>query len=243
MSPTTTAAVYGALSGAVVTGIINILLIFINRQLRRRGGIEFTPSNWRFAYLAYPLFERSHVDPQGEGEIAQRAYYRLSEPSASNRLDPKEENYAVYAFTADILNKMDLAETLRGVSIAFMKDEAKVFEHRPFDEENTTDRTPVVFELPETKINYLPAEYYPPGHGVESIGTISIPAHDSKRIKLKGYISGAGVHYLHGGCEEVRLQATRENGKLFDEHIAKINTNPQARPAESGGESVGMLGS
>ncbi len=236
MSVQTTAALYGAISGAVITGLFNVGILVGRYFLRRRGGIEFTPSNWRFAYLAYPLYER-HQNPDETGRM--EPYYSLWE--VHQNFDSSEVNHAVYGFTADLLNKMDVADTLRDVSVAFMKSGAIVFTHRPFDEDNTTDRTPLVFELPSNRSRYeLPKEgFHPPGHGIEPIGAISLSGHESRRIRLKGYVSGSDVHHLLGGCDEVRLRVTRENGKLFDEHVSSKDTKHQPRP--SGGVSVGMI--
>ena len=45
------AAIYGAIAGAVVSGLFGIVTLVLVRKMRRWEGIEFTPSNWRFTYL------------------------------------------------------------------------------------------------------------------------------------------------------------------------------------------------
>jgi hypothetical protein len=239
MNAQTTAALYGAIGGAVVAGLINALILVARHFLKRRGGIEFTPSNWRFSYLAYGFYQQYQDE---DGTIHKKPLYSFLVPDGPRPgEDLTEANHAIYGFTPDILNKMDVAEMLRDVSVAFLKNGAEVFTHRPFDEDNTDDRTPVVFELPPNRSTYdIPLEeFYPPGHGVEPIGTISVPAHDSKRIRFKGYIAKPNVHHLHGGCDEVRFHAVRENGKSFDERIALQKT---VHTCSSGGQHGGKLG-
>jgi hypothetical protein len=232
MSVETTAALYGAISGAIATGIVTGIISVAQHFLKRKRGIEFIPSNWRFAYLII-LNDPIHEKPE----------YRLYEPSYPYEYEG-EPYEAIYAFTVDLINNMDVADTLRDVSVAFMRNGETMFTHRPFDEDNTTDRTPIVFELPpyrSTSYDLVqdpsltrgsPTRYY----GIESIGVITLPAHDSRRIRLKGYLidnSHPGfedktIQHLKSGCDEVRLRAKRENGKPFDAQIARLDTAPHS---------------
>lgn len=130
------------------------------------------------------------------------------------------------------------------MSVAFVKNGETVLTHRPFDEDNTTDYTPIDFSLPpyrrtsyeliedSSRTRGDPSHY----HGIDPIGIITLPAHDSRRIKLKGYLidnsnpafDDPTLRYLKTGCDEVRLHAKRENGKLFDERVILQNTAPHS---------------
>ena len=57
---------------------------------------------------------------------------------------------------------------------------------------------------------------------------------------LRGYIghhSGeeSELHHLKGGCDEVRLLATRENGDPFDEHVVSLKTTGPCLRPDAGG--------
>jgi|SRR5215213_6787230 len=171
----------------------------------------------------------------------QRVTYGIYAP-AQQRHVPDQATYAVYDFTAELVNKMEVGGSLRNVTVAFMKDGAKLFEHEPFAADKTHDPSGIVFELPKTAFRELDLENTPvPGAGLDPLGTIHLADSEAKRTKLKGYIGGSDVNYLKAGCDEVRLRATRENGKRFDEHITALDTRPR-RVSGSGCSSVGSVG-
>lgn len=103
MSVETTAALYGAVSGAIATGIVTTIISVIRHFLSRRGGIELVSSNWRFAYLVFLT-----------GPEREKPEYRLYEPSWPFEYEG-QPNEAIYAFTADLINKMDVVDVLRDV--------------------------------------------------------------------------------------------------------------------------------
>ena len=239
MSVESTAAIYGALAGAIVSGLFGFATLVLGRSMRRWGGIEFAPSNWRFAYLEWPIYEYA-LDERGN-RVTSQVTYRFYAPVERHH-DPSSATYAAYDFTAELVNRMEVGGSLRDVSVAFMKDGAQLFVHRPFDADNTHDPSGLVFELPVWTTRYLDLEYHPePGAGMDPLGTIYLAPSEAKRIKLKGYVGGSDANYLKAGCDEVRLRATRENGKRFDEHIATLDTKPRRSDAGSGA-SVGFVG-
>jgi hypothetical protein len=217
MSVETTAAIYGAVAGALVSGIFGIATLLVGRSLRKRGGVEFTVlGDWRSSYIEWHG-EGHHVTP------SRVIYKNVSYRRAESR---HHAQYFVYAFTIELLNKMDVGAALRDVSVAFMKEGAELFRHRPFDQDALEDPSGViVFEEAYRDISAdLGESAKPPGEGIEPVGPIALPSHIPVAKKLKGYVGDpAGLVpdllYLKGGCDEVRLRGVRENGKAFDKHI------------------------
>jgi hypothetical protein len=58
----------------------------------------------------------------------------------------------------------------------------------------------------------------------DKVGTIHLASREPVRVKMLGEITDPGLTALKIGCDETRLYATREDGSLFSEHIASIDT-------------------
>lgn len=222
MSVETIAAIYGGVAGAIVSGIFGIAILFVGRWMRTRGGVTFTPpGDWRSAYFKWEGRGRQ-VTPSRS--VLEQSHYQQRTPEEG--LD--EANCFAYAFTATLLNRMDVGAALSDVHVAFMKNGAEVFSHRPFDEERTNDPSGFLFEESmRDVIADLGEKAQPPGQGVEPIGPIALPSHIPVQKKLRSYIGPhggdpSGLHHLKGGCDEVRLRATRENGAPFDERVTTL---------------------
>jgi hypothetical protein len=217
VSVQTIAAIYGGVAGAIVSGIFGIGTLFVGRWLRRRGGVKFTPPNdWRSVFFEWEGAGRM-VTPSRS--VMEQAQYHQRRPEEG--LD--RANCFAYAFTATLLNRMDVGAALSDVRVAFMKNGTEMFIHRPFDEESTDDPSGFLFEEAyRDVVADLGEKVREPGLGVEPIEPIALPSHIPVQKKLRCYIghhSGedSELHHLKGGCDEVRLRATRENGNTFDE--------------------------
>jgi hypothetical protein len=222
VSVETIAAIYGGVAGAIVSGIFGIAILFIGRVLRRLGGVKFTPPNdWRSAFFEWEGRGRS-VTPSRD--VLEQSEYRQRRPE--DRLD--SVNCFAYAFTATLLNRMDVGAALSDVQVDFMKNGVAVFSHSPFDEESTDDSSGFLFEEGyRDVVADLGEKARPPGEGVEPIGPIALPSHIPVQKKLRGYIgphsgTASELHHLKGGCDEVRLRAIRENGEPFNEHVVSL---------------------
>lgn len=199
--------------------------MFVGRWLRTRGGVKFTPpSDWRFAYFEWEGRGRQ-VTP-GRAVLEQAIYHHR--PLGLH--ESQQANCFAYAFTANLLNRMDVGAALSDVQVAFLKNGAEMFRHRPFDEESTDDPSGFLFEEGyRDVVADLGKKAKPPGQGVEPIGPIALPSHIPVQKKLRGYIGPHSgdpekLHHLKGGCDEVRLHAIREDETPFDKHIAWIKT-------------------
>ena len=222
MDVETTAAIYGGVAGAVVSGIFSLGALVFGRMLRRRGGIEFTPSNWQFVYIKWEGMGKS-VTPSRT--VYENVSYQLIYPGRGPGVAGDDHYYAAYRFTVELLNRMDMGGALRNLSVTFLKNGTVLFSHEPFNEDETDDPSGILFEEPTRDVSAdLREEAKPPGEGIEPIGTVALPSHIPVRIRLRGYIPNyhSGFHHLRGGCDEVRLHAIRENGKTFDEHVETL---------------------
>jgi hypothetical protein len=70
---------------------------------------------------------------------------------------------------------MDVADTLREVSVALIKDGKTAFTHRSFDQASTNHPNPIVFELPPNRITSwdLPERYPPFNRRVRAVAMLS----------------------------------------------------------------------
>lgn len=236
-SSETTAIIYGAAAGGIVSLFVNTGLYLLNRYvLQRLGGIKLDPPNdWKFSYLEWLREERSLLEDGTTVEVRYVAGTPPPQPSASKTRDA---NHATYSFTAQVHNRKDVAGILRDVRVAFMNEGERVFDSRPVNAgndplsdilEEMTDRRP---RYTNEERNQLPG----PGSGLDPVRVIQVPANDLVSIKLRGYISGTDLGYLRGGCDEVRLRGTTEPSptfgrRKFDEHIASIKTSSHQFPS------------
>jgi hypothetical protein len=239
----TTAAIYGAIAGGALSLLVSTGLYILNRYvLRRLGSIEFeNPGDWEFLYLEW-------MKPQ-RNEQAEIAYYQTNGIPPQRNYNATEATHAMYSFTAQLHNRKDVAGVLRDVHVAFMKAGQRIFVHYPFDAAGDP-LSDIVENLMMVRPSYSHEELARvpiPGRGMDNVRVIQIPSGDVVIRKLRGYISGADLNHLRGGCDEVRLQGTLDprppfGRKDFDEHIASVKTAAHQFPEESGssGWTVGL---
>ncbi len=215
MSLDTTAAIWGAVAGGITGTLGSIVVLVVGRYLRRRGRLECEPRGWSLGWLMYRSPE---TEVFGEGRSEKTYYQRF-------RVDDFHPgvNFAEYTLEVELTNNADVPNVLRDARIAFLKDGGTLFEHRPFDAENSSDPSGVSSETSKELDGQATS---PPGAGVEPLGSLALPPYVPVTIRLKGYVGSPNIEYIKAGYDGVSFRATPGYGKPLDVPVR----SPIARP-------------